>query len=286
MVSWFKNFIKSRFYILKVRSRFNASTQIALRSIYHQYREMARKNEVPPLRETGFRVFSQFEEDGLLLFIFAMIGTASERFIEIGANDGINSNCANLAINFGWHGLFVDADKQAIKRGIRFYKKYPDPYQYPPKFIYAPVTRENINGILKDAGFEGSIDLLSIDIDGNDYWIWDAISVVEPRVVIIETHVEFGLNNVVVPYDPNYVYPGKHPDYHGASPVAMIKLGKKKGYRFVGANRLGHNHIFVKEELAGDLLPEVDAESVLQHPSTLESFRKFEPIRDWKYVRP
>ncbi len=247
---------------------------------------MAKRKEVPSLRETGFRVFSQFEEDGLLLFIFAMIGTASERFIEIGANDGINSNCANLAINFGWHGLFVDANRPAIKRGMRFYQKYPDPYHYPPKFVCASVTRENINAIIKDAGFEGHVDLLSIDIDGNDYWIWDAITVVEPRVVIIETHVEFGLNNVVVPYDPNYVYPGKHPDYHGASPIAMIKLGKKKGYRFVGANRLGHNHIFVKEDLAGDLLPEVDAESVLQHPSTLESFKKFEPIRDWKYVRP
>ncbi len=98
--------------------------------------------------------------------------------------------------------------------------------------------------------------------------------------------MEFGLNNVVVPYDPDYVYPGKHPDYHGASPVAMVKLGKKKGYRLVGANRLGHNHIFVRDELTGDLLPEVETKCLLQHPSTIESFKKFDSIRDWEYMRP
>ena len=91
---------------------------------------------------------------------------------------------------------------------------------------------------------------MSIDIDGNDYWVWDAISVTSAKAVIIETHTEFGLKNIVVPYDKDYVYPGRHPDYHGASPVAMEKLARRKGYRLIGANRLGFNTIYLREGLA------------------------------------
>ena len=78
---------------------------------------------------------------------------------------------------------------------------------------------------------------MSIDIDGNDYWVWEAVRVVEPAVVVIETHIEFGMRDIVVPYNANHVYPGKHPEYFSASPVAMVKLGRRKGYRLVGANR-------------------------------------------------
>jgi hypothetical protein len=124
--------------------------------------------------------------------------------------------------------------------------------------------------------------LLSIDIDGNDYWIWDALTQVEPQVVIIETHNEFGMRNIVVPYDPDYYYPGKHPVYHGASPVAMCKLAERKGYRLVGANELGFNFIFVKNGLAAEI-PAVSIESLLTHPSVRESYAKFEEIKDWKY---
>jgi hypothetical protein len=103
-------------------------------------------------------------------------------------------------------------------------------------------------------------------------------------VVIIETHNEFGLNNIVVPYDPDYVYPGKHPVYHGASPLAMNNLAGRKGYRLVGANELGFNFIFVKKGLAESELPEVSVESVLTHPSVREGYKKFEPIKDWDYL--
>ncbi|MFO7933712.1 MAG: hypothetical protein R6U78_06490 [Bacteroidales bacterium] len=134
------------------------------------------------------------------------------------------------------------------------------------------------------ANLYGETGLLSIDIDGNDYWIWDAITVIEPQVVIIETHNEFGMNDIVVPYDPDYEYPGKHPVYHGASPVAMTKLANKKGYRLIGSNELGFNFIFVKRGLAENELPEVPVESVLTHPSVKEGYRKFEPIKDWEYI--
>jgi hypothetical protein len=94
-----------------------------------------------------------------------------------------------------------------------------------PKFIRAMVARENINELLVEVAVPPEIDFMSIDIDGNDYWIWDAISVTVPKVVIIEMHIEFGVNNIVVPYDKDYVHPpASHPEYHGASPIAMERL--------------------------------------------------------------
>lgn len=127
---------------------------------------------------------------------------------------------------------------------------------------------------------------MSIDIDGNDYWVWEALEVVKPVVVVIETHIEFGMNNIVVPYDANYVYPGKHADYFGASPVAMVQLAHRKGYRLVGSNRFGFNLIFAKRGLFEGRVPEVSLESVLQHPRYIERLSLFEAVKDFPYVTP
>lgn len=279
-----KNFLKDKFLITKIRNRFIPAVQISQRQLFHNYQQMARAGALPSLSDTGFRVFSQFEEDGKLLYIFSILGMKNKTFVEIGSDDGVNSNSANLYFNFGWHGLFIDGNRHSIKRGKKFFAKYPHPWFYKPKFLCSKVTRENVNDLIEKAGYRGEIGLLSIDIDGNDYWVWDAITLVEPQVVIIETHNEFGMNNIVVPYDADYSYPGKHPMYHGASPVAMTKLASKKGYRLVGANELGFNFIFVKKGLAEKELPEVTVESVLTHPSVEEGYRKFEAIKDWDYI--
>ena len=199
-----KRKLRDKLLMIKIRNRFYPSTQIAQRNLFHYYQDCCRMKNIPKIADTGFRVFSQFEEDGKLLFIFSVIGMNNKKFIEIGSNDGINSNCANLYFNFGWYGLFIDSEKQNIKRGRKFYSKYPSPWQYKPQFVCEKVTRDNINHIIDKSGINGEIALLSIDIDGNDYWIWDAISAANPKVVIIETHNEFGLNNIVVPYDPDY----------------------------------------------------------------------------------
>lgn len=252
--------------------------------MYHQYKKQSEKNSLPKISETGFRVFSQFEEDGKLLFIFSVIGMTNKTFVEIGSDDGINSNSANLFFNFGWRGLFIDANSKSIERGKRFFSKYPHSWFYKPKFVCAKVNTDNINSIIENAGFKQEIGLLSIDIDGNDYWVWNAIKIIEPQVVIIETHNEFGLYNIVVPYDANYSFPGKHPVYHGASPIAMTKLANKKGYRLVGANELGFNFIYVKNGIEDDQIPEVSVESVLKHPSVKEGCKLFEPIKDWEYI--
>lgn len=280
-----KNLIKYYASGFLHRDQLSASVQLQQKQMVLHYLECKEKGMLPSIKETGFKVFSQFEEDGYLLYIFSLIGSGSKTFVEIGANDGINSNCSNLCIHFGWSGVFFEGNQKLIDRGKRFYSKYPTPYHPKPLYKQAIVTRENINDLLKSCNLEGDIELLSIDIDGNDYWVWDAITQVSPKVVIIETHVEFGMNPIVVPYDPNYMYPGKHPVYHGASPMAMQKLATQKGYRLVAACELGINHIYVRNDIGNDLLQPITVESTLLHKKTINSFKSFEPIKDWQYVK-
>ncbi len=262
------------------------AVKVAQRALFLHYQELAKQGPaaLPSIDDVGYPVYSQFDEDGIFVYLFAVIGTHARTFVDIGANNGINSNCANLAINFGWHGLFIEGDPNNVTRGEQYYRTHPDTLYYPPRFICAMVKRSNINQIIRDAGMSGEVDLLSIDIDGNDYWIWDALECIRPRVVCIETHVEFGHHPIIVPYDENYVYPGMHPDYHGASPSAMVNLARRKGYRLVGANLYGFNTIYVRNDLASDLIPEVTVEHILRHPRNAERFKLFEAIKDMPYL--
>jgi hypothetical protein len=267
--------------------RTSPATKLAVAAFHGEWRARARRGEpLAPGLGVGARIFSQFEEDGLLLYLDAVLELEHRTFVDIGAADGINSNCANLALNLGWHGLFIDGNPELVARGRRFYQEHPDTQLWPPVFVQAFITRENINRLILDAGFSGPIGIMSIDIDGNDYWVWEAVSAVDPAVVVIETHIEFGMRNIVVPYDAQHVYPGKHPDYFSASPVAMLRLAGRKGYRLVGANRYGFNLFFVKRGLHEDRVPEVSLESVLTHPRYRARLDRFEAIKDWKYETP
>lgn len=262
-------------------------TKIALRDVYLNYQRSAERGEkFPSVWDTGFRIFSQFDEDGIILFLLGAVGIGPAKFVEIGGGDGVwASNSANLALNLGFDGLFIDGNQDLIKRGEKFYADHPDTSFYCPRFKHALVTRSNVNEILNEAGFEGEIDLLSIDIDGNDYWIWEAIDCIQPRIVVIETHVEFGLNSVVVPYKEDFVWkPGMHPHYLGASPLAMTKLANRLGYRLVGANRFGFNAFYLRKDLGDDLIPEVDVNALFRHARNRERMQIFETIKDLEFV--
>jgi hypothetical protein len=262
-------------------------TKIALRSLYLNYRASVERGEkLPSVWNTGFRIFSQFEEDGIILFLLGAVGIGPAKFVDIGAGDGVwASNCANLALNLGFDGLFMDGNRDLINKGMKFYADHPDTHFYPPRFRHALVTRNNINEILGEAGFEGEVDLLSIDIDGNDYWIWEAIECIQPRIVVIETHTEFGQRSIVVPYKEDFVWqPGMNPHYLGASPVAMTKLADRLGYRLVGANRFGFNAFYLRRDLGTDLIPEVDVANLFRHPRNRERMQLFETIKDYEFV--
>lgn len=272
---------------LEMLSKTSPSHKAIQVGLYNKWRtDYKAGNPLPELEHTGFRVFSQLEEDGLLLYIFAILGMGNRRFVDLGAADGINSNCANLALNWGWEGLFVDGDDKQIERGKAYHARHPDTWLYPSKFCCEFIKAENINDILISNGITGEIEFLNIDIDGNDYWVWNAIEAIDPKVVMIETHIEFGKEPITVAYDPEYSYPpSQHPQYFGAGPVALKKLAKKKGYRLIGSNRYGFNTIYIKEGLGEDVFPAVTADSILKHPRNEERHKLFEPIKDWDYVR-
>lgn len=254
-------------------ARWSPQVKVALRQLWLEHRARAAAGQPLPLAaETGLRVFSQFEEDGIVLFLLATLGASTNTFVDVGAGDGVfASNCANLAINFGFHGLLVDGSATLVERGKKFYGEHPDTSLYPPTFVHASVTPANVNELVRAAGLSGDIDLLSIDIDGNDYWIWEALTVVSPRVVLIETHPELGRRSLVAPYadDPSNV-PGRPAHFLGASPAAMTVLARRKGYRLVAANRFGFNLFYVRDDLARDRFAELSVDELFRHPRAVE----------------
>jgi len=196
-----------------------------------------------------FRGLSQNEEDGITLALFERIGSFTRRFVEIGA--GVNGgNSGFLARECGWTGVMLEIDEARVRTLTR---------RFGPTVtaVQACVTRENINDLVTGNGGSGDIDLLSVDIDGIDYWVWEALTACRPRVVIAEYNPSFGAERAVtVPYDPRF--DRHHFDvvkaaYYGASLPALSSLGARKGYRLVVVEPRGVNAFFVREDLAGDL---------------------------------
>ena len=235
---------------------------------------------LPALSDTGFRVFSQNDEDGHLHHIFSVIGTETRKSAEICCGNGIECNTANLIINHGWHGLLVDGDAKLLELGRGFYGTCRDTHIYPPILAQAWITAENVNDLFISTGFVGQLDLLSIDMDGVDYWVWKAIHVIEPRVVVVEYLNFWGPEvSVTIPYNDRFEAHWKdgQTDYFGASLAAFVKLGKSKGYRLVGSNKYDFNAYFVKDGIEPDLLPEVSAASCLTHPMVADGIANRQP---------
>ena len=244
--------------------------------------------------DVGFRCCSQTDEDGILLYIFGVIGAAGRTSVEICCADGIECNTANLVIHHGWRALMVDGDANRIDTGRRFYASHRDTRVHPPVMVTAWVTAENVDDVIARNGFSGEIALLSIDVDGNDYWIWKAISVVQPRVVVVEYQDILGPERSwTIPYRPDFKasdYPvnrPEEPNYAGASLTALVRLARRKGYRLVGCNRYGYNAFFVRNDLGDGLLPEVPAESCFTHPKVVEGMQRRFPLvarHEWQEV--
>lgn len=238
--------------------------------LYHTYRDMASRGIVPSFSDVGFRCYSQFEEDGILLFIFSLIGTTNKVAVEICAGNGIECMSTNLILNHGWWGYLFDGSESNVNEGHEFFRKSKDTFLFPPKFTRAWVTAENVNSVIQEAGVKGDIDLLALDIDGMDYWVWKEIECIKPRVVVCETHGIIGAEDALtVPYNPDFVI--TTPDYHSASLAAMTKLAKEKGYRLIGTHRYGFNAFFILNEIGDDIFPSVTPAECLQDPYTLEA---------------
>ena len=235
--------------------------------------EMKKPRHADPKRllRYGYKVYSQNDEDGIIAEIFRRIGTTSRAFVEFGVETGVECNTARLLVE-GWRGLWIEsnaASAAAIRRDFA-------PFIAGGKLALQEslVTAENINALIGQAGFSGEIDLLSIDIDGNDYWVWKAIDVVDPRVVAIEYNATLRPPmTLVVPYRADARWDGSN--HYGASLEALVRLAAVKNYRLVGCSIAGVNAFFVRADLAADRFLE---------PATAQGH--YEPPRHYFHMLP
>lgn len=203
-----------------------------------------------PLRRYEFKTYSQWGEDGIIQYLIHAVPITVPVFVEFGVHDYRESNTRYLLQHDNWTGLVMDAGLECIET----ISKDPVYYRHNLRAIHAFIDRENINTLLRENGVTGDIGLLSIDIDGNDYWVWDAIECITPRIVICEYDSLLGPDRKVTsPYDPAFDRLKAHSSflYGGASLAALDHLARRKGYTLVGSNSAGNNAFFVRNDVRG-----------------------------------
>ncbi len=220
-------------------------------------RQLAAVPQDQPIADYGFRAFSQYGEDGILRHLLRHVPVQTRRFVEFGVESFHEANCRWLAAGSDvgpWSGLVIDGSKQHIE-SIRARRPH---YVFDLTAVQSFVTAENINKLITDNGFAGDLGLLSIDVDGVDWWIWRAIDCVQPAIVVAEYNARFGPTAAVtVPYDPTFHRAEADASlfYFGASLAALERLGSAKGYDLVGCGHAGLNAFFVRRDLRPAVLP-------------------------------
>lgn len=209
---------------------------------------LQQNSELTDLADAEFRVFSQWGEDGIVEWLIQNTPIENTTFVEFGVENYMEANTRFLIQNRNWRGLVLDGNQAHMD----YVRSTPLYWKHDLTAACAFITRENINAILQDNGFQGEIGLLSIDIDGNDYWVAEAIEIVRPAILVMEYNPIFGdIAQVTVPYDPEFSRFKAHYSglYFGASIGAVRALAERKGYRFVGTCSNGINAFFLREEL-------------------------------------
>ena len=232
----------------------------------------------------GIKIYSQNEEDGIILYIFKHIGIKTKRFIEIGVENGTECNTTNLLKYFDWNGVQIEGDKQFYNSGKIQLRKILKKKTKNVKLINSFVTKKNINTIIKK-NLKKKVDLLSIDVDGNDFWIWKEIKYINPRLVVIEYNSFFGSKmSCTIPYNPNFIWDNKkRKSYYGASLKALEKLGKKKKYTLVGVDKNGVNAFFVRNDLAKKInLKSKKSEDVfIDNKREIRNINNYQKWKNW-----
>jgi hypothetical protein len=248
MLKTLKEFKNLFFLLPEINERLKKIQQAAGRIETRQLSEITNNN----VRDHEFQVYSQWGEDGLIQYLIERINIDRSVFVEFGVERYTESNTRFLLINNNWSGLVIDGSE----KNIDYIKSDSIYWQHNLKAECAFIDKDNINTLFEKNGITGDIGLLSIDIDGNDYWVWDAIDVVTPRIVVCEYNSVFGYEKkVTIPYDPCFSRTSAHYSnlYWGASISAFTLLGKAKGYSLVGSNSAGNNLFFVRNDLMQNL---------------------------------
>jgi len=220
------------------------------------------------IQDYEFKVFSQWGDDGIIQYLINIVSLPHKTFIEFGVQDYSESNTRFLLMNNNWKGLIMDGSSQfveSIKRAHYYWK-------YDLKAKTAFVTAENINKLIEEEKFEKDVGLYHIDIDGNDYWVWKATTIINPVIVIVEYQSLFGFERAItIPYKPDFYRTAVHHSnlFYGTSLLSLCDLADEKGYNFVGCNSSGNNAYFVRKDKIGSLKPLTAKEGYV-----LSSFRE------------
>ncbi|MBL4711242.1 MAG: hypothetical protein JKX75_01850 [Gammaproteobacteria bacterium] len=259
-MSFLKNFIKKvmgkvinlKAYNLKINDLKILTSQALVRD--------NKNSNFSNIQDAEFKVFSQWGEDGIIQYLVNKLPIKNKVFIEFGVEDYSEANTRFLLENDNWSGLVMDGSLKNIEQ----IKNNPIHWKYDLFAKDVFITKDNINSTIenyiKTYSFDKEIGLLSIDIDGNDYYVWEAIDSINPVIVICEYNSIFGnKHSITVPYDDEFVRTQKHYSnlYFGASIQAFYKLAKSKGYEFIGTNKNSVNAFFVKKEYANKYIPEL-----------------------------
>jgi len=204
--------------------------------------------KIKDLSDIEFQVYSQWGEDGIIDWLINKYPEIPKSFLEIGTQDYKESNTRFLLINKNWNGFIIEADKAAVK-DIKSQRIY---WKHNLRAINEFITKDNINKVIKKFNIPKKIGLLSLDIDGVDYWVLKKLSALDPSIIVCEYNSLFGQKkSVTVPYKSNFIRSKEHYSnlYYGASINAFIDLMKKKNYFLIGTNSAGNNAFFVKKNI-------------------------------------
>jgi hypothetical protein len=235
------------FYYLAARAE---SIYALMAKMYYEPQLAAEKAADPKtLTYHGFSAYSMADEDGIIDEIFRRIGTANRQVFEFGCGDGLENNSTYLLFT-GWSGVWLDGGAENIRAVENHFSRQIQSGKLKTKQTF--ITAENINSLVRESGVDPELDLLCIDIDGNDYWVWKAIEGIRPRVVVVEYNGTFRPpHKIVQTYNPASRWNSSN--YFGASLKALEELGREKGYALVGCNVSGIDAFFVRQDLVGDL---------------------------------
>lgn len=243
---------KRLIWLIKILASIADSTRkqslAARRTAFEDLRKKEHLADPHALSGFGYKIFSQSDEDGIICEIFRRIGVANRFFIEFGVGDGLENNTASLLFD-GWSGLWIEGSKRycnEIRNGLSGLIN-SSRLTLINEFIY----RENINELILKYTKNNEVDLLSVDIDGNDAHVIREIKCVNPRVIVLEYNAKFGPSiDFCMKYEPNYAW--KKSDNFGASLKHFENLMRNRGYSLVGCNLVGTNAFFVRNDLVGE----------------------------------
>lgn len=214
------------------------------------------RNEIKSLSEVEFKIFSQFGDDGIIQWLVSHLDIPNFTFIEFGVEDYMESNTRFLMMNNNWSGFVMDGSEKNVSKIVN--SEYYWRYDITAKAEF--INKNNINDLIRSSGFKKEIGILHIDLDGNDYWIWEQIDCIDPIVVILEYNSVFGENRLIsVPYDSDFYRTKAHHSnlYWGSSISALNHLSEKKGYSFVGSNSAGNNAYFVRNDKLNEIVKKI-----------------------------